>query len=292
MTHSPALRGRCVGCLASRWASTVSSLVFVMVTGVGTAWAAEPFTVAVQLGPISGTPSASRTVTFEKDARRQVRTYDVQDAREHNVRGISLPDLVAHAKAPKAVDAAVFVYTDGMQIPVHLADKDEVDAIFIALEHGDVRDRFAATYPLQNKAPLSCPKVVYGRRVTAYSIWHYPTELAVVKLVTWKLYEAALAQPTRQFPDRSGWPLYEKHCQSCHGIGHQGATRGPDFLGDMDAYRRVPPLAVTDLSEHPSLHEKVKGFTEGTMPVLTDISNAEIAALWRWLHAIHRQAIK
>lgn len=60
----------------------------------------------------------------------------------------------------------------------------------------------------------------------------------------------------------------------------------------MAAYRRVPALAVTDLSQHPSLHEKVKGFTEGTMPVLNHISNKEITVLWRWLHAIHAGATK
>jgi hypothetical protein len=83
-----------------------------------------------------------------------------------------------------------------------------------------------------------------------------------------------------------------KNCQPCHGIGGQGAKRGPDFLSNMDAYRRVPPLAVTDVSQHPSLHEKVKGFTEGTMPVLNHMTNAEISTLWSWLHAIHRGATK
>jgi hypothetical protein len=60
----------------------------------------------------------------------------------------------------------------------------------------------------------------------------------------------------------------------------------------MEAYRRVPPLAVTDVSQHPSLHEKVKGFTEGTMPVLNHIPDQEIATLWRWLHAVHASAVK
>jgi hypothetical protein len=43
---------------------------------------------------------------------------------------------------------------------------------------------------------------------------------------------------------------------------------------------------------HPSLHEKVKGFTEGTMPDLKHISNGEVATLWRWLHTIHSGATK
>jgi hypothetical protein len=51
---------------------------------------------------------------------------------------------------------------------------------------------------------------------------------------------------TRHAPDRSGWPLYLANCQPCHGIGGRGATRGPDFLSNMDAYRRVPALATTD----------------------------------------------
>jgi hypothetical protein len=257
------------------------------------ALAAEPFTLTVEIGPTGGAPGGGkRTLTFEQGARRSEHLFDAQDAREHYVRGIGVVELVARARAPRGVDAAVFVFSDGMQIPVRLADKEEAAAVFIAFEHGDVRERYGTTYVLQNQGEVPCPKVVYSRRLATYSIWRYATQLVVIKLVNWKAYEALLAQPTRRFPDRSGWPLYLAHCQPCHGIGHEGATRGPDFLGDMDAYRRVPPLAVTDLSQHPSLHEKVKGLTPGSMPVLNHISNADISTLWRWLHAIHRSAAK
>jgi hypothetical protein len=256
------------------------------------AHAADAFTVVLQVGPVAGAATESRSLTFEQGTRRSTRTFDVQDGREHIVRGLSLRELVAQAHAPRTVDAAVFWFADGMQIPVRLSDKEDVDAIFIALEHGDVRERFETVYPLSGKEPLPCPKVVYGRKATTYTIWLYPTQLSKVQLVTWKAYEAALAQPTRNRPDRSGWPIYLKNCQPCHGIGGQGATRGPDFLSNMDAYRRVPPLATTDLSEHPSLHEKVKGFAPGTMPVLNHVPNADVATLWRWLHAIHRGGTK
>ena len=257
-----------------------------------TAHAAAEFTVPLEVGPTGRSPGSARTLTFDRAVLKSARRFDIQDGHEHIVRGVTLRELVALAKAPKAVDAVIFSFVDGMQIPVSLADKDEVDAIYIALEHGDPMERYTSTYPLLNKAELPCPKVVYGRKATTYSIWLYPTQLASIKLVTWKVYEAALAQPTRKLPDRSGWPIYLKNCQPCHGIGHVGATRAPDFLADMEAYRRVPPLAVTDLSQHPSLHEKVKGFTDGTMPVLNHVSNAEIATLWRWLHTIHDSATK
>lgn len=261
-------------------------------TSAATAHAAAEFTVPLEVGPVSHAATSARTLTFDRAALKSARRFDVQDGREHIVRGVTLREFVTLAKAPKAVDAVIFAFADGMQVPVHLDDKEETDATFIALEHGDPMERYTSTYPLLNKAELPCPKVVNGRKVTTYTIWLYPTQLASIKLVTWKLHEAALAQPTRRLPDRSGWPIYLKNCQACHGIGHVGATRAPDFLGDMEAYRRVPPLAVTDISQHPSLHEKVKGFTDGTMPVLNHVSNAEIATLWRWLHAIHRSATK
>jgi hypothetical protein len=249
-------------------------------------------TLVVELGPFEGVAASSRTLTFDVAARKRTTWYDVQDALEHHVRGVSLTALLAMVKAPKRADAVVFDFADGMQIPVRLADKEETAAIFIALEHGDPMDAFDQTYELRGRAPIPCPKVVYSRETKQYSIWHYPTTLTRIRVVSWKGYEAVLAQPTRQFPDQSGWPLYMRHCQPCHGLGVQGAKRGPDFLTNMDAYRRVPPLAVTDLSQHPSLHEKVKGFTEGNMPVLNHISNDEISTLWRWLHAIHRGAIR
>ncbi|MDX2023082.1 MAG: cytochrome c [Deltaproteobacteria bacterium] len=267
------------------------SLVFVVASGK-VAWADESPAVTLQWGPIKGAATAAKTLSLGRDVQHQASVYDVQDGREHNVRGVSLAELLKHIKAPKAVDAVVFIYADGMQIPVKRSDAAELDNIFVAFEHGDVLNHFGATYPVQKKFDLTCPKVIYKKEVTTYSLWHYPTQLQAIRLVTWKVYEAGLAQPTRHLPDRSGWPLYLKHCQSCHGIGGQGAKRGPDFLSNMDAYRRVPPLAETDQSQHPSLHEKVKGFTEGTMPVLNHVSNAEIATLWRWLHAIHRSATK
>jgi len=256
--------------------------------------AADAFTIKIEIDPVQGVPSATRTVSFDQATREQRRVFDAQDKREHNVRGVSMRALLALAGVPKTADAIVITYTDGMQIPVRLADKQTVDALFIALEHGDALDRFASRYPLQGRGmELPCPKLVYTRKVAGpYTIWRYPTELATIKVVTWKAHEAKLAQPTRSVPDRSGWPLYVGHCQPCHGIGGQGATRGPDFLTNMEAYRRVPPHAGTDWDEPPSLHEKVKGFTDGTMPVLNHISNQEITSLWRWLHAVHRGATK
>jgi hypothetical protein len=270
--------------------SPTAFLVLCVLLSAATSRASEPLRIDLEIGPVGHAAAATRSIVFDRDTLRQTHRFDLQDGRDHNMRGVSLRELVALAKAPKAIDAAIFVYADGMQIPVHLGDKSEVDAIFIALQHGDARDRFDTSYPLLNKTELACPKVVYGNKVTTYSIWLYPAQLASIKLVAWKVQEATLAQPTRRLPDRSGWPIYLHHCQPCHGIGGQGATRGPDFLSNMEAYRRVPPLAVTDISEHPSLHEKVKGFTDGTMPVLNQVSNAEIATLWRWLHAIHRSA--
>lgn len=253
---------------------------------------AAPPGVPVELGPITGAAGDRRTVVADSAALRQTTWYDVQDGHEHHVRGLPLGEFLALVKAPKAADAVVFEYADGMQIPLRLRDKEEVKAIFIAFEHGDAMERFETTYPLLNKAVLPCPKVVYGRHVTAYSIWIYPGALSTIRLVTWKAYEATLAQVTHRMPDRSGWPLYLKHCQPCHGLGGNGAKRAPDFVSDMEAYRRVPPLAVTDLSQPPSLHEKVKGFVDGTMPVLNHIPDKDIASLWRWLHAVHASAVK
>lgn len=185
--------------------------------------------LVVTLGPVAGVASSTRTLVFDSASRRTVTWFDVQDGREHHLRGITLLELLARTKAPRSVDAVIFAYTDGMEIPVQLRDMEEVESIFIALEHGNVMDQFSDVYPLHNAAEIPCPKVVYGRPIASYSIWRYPTQLANIRLVTWKAYEATLAQATRRVPDRSGWPLYLQHCQSCHGIGGNGAKRGPDF---------------------------------------------------------------
>jgi hypothetical protein len=257
------------------------------------ALAADTPKLTVELGPISGVADTLRTVSFQQSARPNSTVFDLQDGKEHSVRGLSLKELLVEVGAPKKADTAVFKYTDGMEIPVSLSDQKQIEAIFIAFQHGNAMEQFSSTYPVANRMDIPCPKVVYSRKADAsYSIWLYPTELKTVQLVTWKIYEARLVQPTRKVPDRSGWKLYLQHCQSCHGIGGQGAKRGPDFLSHMEAYRRVPPLAITDRSQHPSLHEKVKGFTEGAMPVLNHIPNKDIAILWRWLHTIHQGATK
>jgi hypothetical protein len=248
--------------------------------------------LTVEVGPIPGVPNTIRTVSLDAAAGTKTTWYDVQDGVEHHVRGLRLKQLLALVRAPKAADTVVFSFADGMQIPVPLGDAVQVKATFIALEHGDPMGVFDQSYELRGREPVTCPKVVYGHETRKYSIWHYPTQLTGIKLVNWRAFESVLAQPTRRHPDRSGWPLYLRHCQPCHGLGGQGAKRGSDFLGNMDAYRRVPALAVTDRSQHPSLHEKVKGFTPGTMPVLNHISNEEVATLWRWLHAIHQGATR
>jgi mono/diheme cytochrome c family protein len=255
---------------------------------------ADPFTLSVEVGPVEGAPRSTRAISFRQATRRPAQLYDVQDQQEHRVRGASLSTILAQLDPPKTADTILFLYTDGMQIPVRLADKRSVDAIFIAFEHGDVMDHYGTIYPLRGwQMDIPCPKVVYSAKPTGrYTIWRYPTQLAGLKLVTWKLHEAALAQPTRKLPDRSGWPLYMQHCQPCHGVGGQGAARGPDLLTGVEGFRKVPAHAETGWDEHPSLHEQIKGFTDGTMPVLEQVSNADITKLWAWLRAIHRGATK
>lgn len=256
------------------------------------AFGAESTAIVVHTGPVRGAPNSIRSVTLARDLLQTTTIYDVQDGREHNVRGVWLRVLLERLEAPKNVDAVVFSFEDGMQIPVKLRDKNEVESLFIAIEHGDVLERFGNVYPVHKKLELQCPKVVFTRKMDSYSIWHYPGQLVALKLVSWKAHEAQLAQPTRRVPDRKSWSLHMKHCMACHGIGGQGATRGPDFLSNMDAYRRVPALAVTNEGEAPSLHEKVKGYVDGTMPVLDHIERSEIAQLWTWLHKIHASGTK
>ena len=279
-------------CLPMRSAGAWLALLVLRLSA--TARAAGPDAVQIQIGPVKGTAPATFTVSLDQATRLRVRTFDAQDKQDHEVRGVPFRSLVALANVPKSADTAIILYTDGMQVPVRLTDKQTIDAIFIALEHGDAKGQFTTRYPLFGGAmELSCPKVIYSGRVgNAYTIWRYPMEFGGVRFVTWTSYEAELAQPTRAMQDRSGWPLYIRHCQPCHGVGGQGAKRGPDFLSNMDAYRRIRPHAYTGWDEHPSLHEKIKGFEDGTMPVLNHISNAEISALWRWLHAVHRGASK
>jgi hypothetical protein len=274
--------------------SAAACLVLLILPIAATARAAEPNAIQIQIGPVKGTAPATFTISLAKATQLRERAFDAQDKQDHDVRGVPFRSLLALANVPKSADTAIILYTDGMQVPVRLADKQTVDAIFIALEHGDAKERFTSRYPLFGGAmDLSCPKVIYSGKVgDAYTIWRYPMEFSGVRLVTWTSYETELAQPTRAMQDRSGWPIYLRHCQPCHGIGGQGAKRGPDFLSNMDAYRRIRPHAYTGWDDHPSLHEKIKGFEEGTMPVLNHISNAEISALWRWLHAVHRGASK
>jgi len=271
-----------------------ASLVLLVLQLSAAARAAGPAAIEIQIGPVKGTAPATFTVPLDQATRLRARTFDVQDKRDHEVRGIPFRTLLALANAPKAADTALILYSDGMQVPVRLADKQTVDALFIALEHGDAKENFTTRYPLfGGTMELACPKVIYSAKVgNAYSIWRYPMELSGVRFVTWTSYEAELAQPTRAMQDRSGWPIYVRHCQPCHGIGGQGAKRGPDFLSNMDAYRRIRPHAYRGWDEPPSLHEKIKGFEDGAMPVLDHVSNADISALWRWLHAVHRGASK
>src|SRR4051794_40308078 len=160
--------------LASVGRMTISRAIFVSCVSILVAApraSAKPPGVPVELGPITGSAGDRRTVVADSAALRQTTWYDVQDGHEHHVRGLPLEEFLARVKAPKAADAVVFEYADGMQIPVRLRDKDEVKAIFIAFEHGDAMERFDTSYPLLNKAVLPCPKVVYGRHVTTYDIW-------------------------------------------------------------------------------------------------------------------------
>lgn len=255
--------------------------------------AEDQLTLAIELGPITGAPNDSRSITFNAASRTKRRLHDAADGQQHFVRGVPLAELVKRVGAPKRADTVVLGFSNGMQVPVRLSDKAQIQQLFIAFEHGDALGAYNLTYPLAGGGPaIPCPKIVYEREGEAYTIWRYTTQLTSVRFVTEAVLESNLAQPSRQLPTHPGWKLYSRHCQACHGMGGQGAKLGPDFISDLDAYRRVPALAESDPGEQPSLHEKVKGRAPGQMPTLQHVTSAEIKALWRFLHTIHAGATK
>jgi len=71
--------------------------------------AGPPSDIHVELGPITGVAPSKATVVVDSASRRQASWRDVQDGLEHNVRGLSLGELVAQVKPPKAADTAIFI---------------------------------------------------------------------------------------------------------------------------------------------------------------------------------------
>lgn len=246
----------------------------------------------VDLGPIVGMASSRKSIAFNRASRHKMRVFDAQDGEHHLVVGISLRELIETLAPPKAADTILLSFKNGMQVAIAKTDNQAIDDLFIALEHSPSYDEYELVYRLKTGATIDCPRVVYQSKDPAFSPLRLADTLRAVQFVTLSAYDAQLAQPTRQPPTAPGWRLYRKYCGSCHGLGGQGATYAPDFISDMDAYRRVPPLAETDLSQHPSLHEKVKGRVEGRMPPLGHVPDRDIALIWRWLHAIHKGATK
>lgn len=248
--------------------------------------------LAVELGPLAGAPSAQTTLTFNRASRHKQSVYDARDEEKHTVVGVSLRELIDKVAPPKSADTIVLFFANGMRVIVPRSDKQLIDQLFIAFEHSPAYDEWELTYRLKNGTTIPCPRVVYQSEDPAFSPLRLTDTLKSVHFVTGRAYEAELAQPTRERPTSAGWMLYMQYCASCHGMGGQGATYAPDFISDMDAYRRVPALADTTTYAPPSLHEKVRGVVDGKMPVLKHVPDRDIVTIWRWLHAIHRGATK
>jgi hypothetical protein len=242
-----------------------------------------PFSVQVQIGPVEGVPSATRTISFEQAARKQRRVFDVQDGRQHNVRGVALRALLAAASAPKAADTALVVYSDGMQIPVHLADKSEVDAVFIAFEHGDAMDRFTARYPLLGRQ-MELAEGVLDLALPGRALCDQARQLegargrarATDAAAAGSIGLAALPQTLPAVP-RPGWAGGRARIR----LPHRPRSLPPHPRQRGDRLGRAPQPA-----------REGEGLVDGTMPVLDHVSSAEIATLWKWLHAVHRGATK
>lgn len=249
--------------------------------------------IEVELGPIVGAASDRKTITFNRAARYRKRLFDGRDSENHVVVGVSLRDVITTVNPPKAADTIVLYFANGMEIAIARAEQKTIDELFIAFEHGSVLGEWQLPYRLKDGATIPSPVLVYQSQDPAFSPLRFTDTLRKVRFVTRSAHEAELAQPTRQPPTSAGWHLYRKYCSSCHGLGTQGARYAPDFISDMDAYRRVPALAETDTSEQPSLHEKVSGAVGGgRMPPLGHVPNRDIVVIWRWLHSIHRGATK
>jgi cbb3-type cytochrome c oxidase subunit III len=245
-----------------------------------------------------------RTLDLDEAKLERLETYDVELGRTAEFFGLRLAPWI-EADAPDDVDLALFLFTNGVIIPIPIRDGslariDPFVAIAWRTGGGAWDEEFPPVASFARDAPAIFPIVFEGNKLVVRDDWHPYLPNAQLAFSPWRsaatlarieLTNACVqASEITPLPSPSsasmeakdvarGLAVYLGHCQYCHAVEGKGARLAVDLTQDRVLQEWTPAKLFTALrSRGTGLFE-----FERRMPPHPDLERSDVADLWAWL---------
>lgn len=243
-------------------------------------------------------------VDLAKAPQTEVTRKDAQTGATQTFRGVTLESLIQQAAPAPALDLVILHFRNGMVVPLPFRDDTTLQALapLVALAVKS-EDRWVTRFPPLAKKDSAArdtrPITFEGNKLVVASLAHPFQPKAVEEASPWQhvdsltgLEFAVASAWDAQFsagdaaPLKEGQRVFLSRCQFCHGVKRVGASHGWDLLD---------PIPITELRTSKSLALHVRS-REGDaaekglmMPALRDVTEAQVAAIWKWVAALAKK---
>lgn len=246
-----------------------------------------------------------RTLVLDKLPLVERTSNDVQYRGTRVFRGLTLDKLIDAAKPGFGSDLVVLRFKNGMVVPFpfrKLALVKQLDA-FVALEL-KVDRAWTSSSPSIGKAGAEerdrRPIVFGANKLVVANGWHpslpegaspdaspwlYVDSLSSMEFTTSDVWNAQFLAKSDDPQVKQGEKLFFGRCVFCHGVKKAGATWGWDFVVPVPLFQHRGPKS---LWLHVKSRQADAPETGLMMPAFRDVTEADAAALWKWMEAIAR----
>jgi mono/diheme cytochrome c family protein len=248
--------------------------------------------------------SRKPVVDLAKAPQTEASRKDAQTGATQTFRGVTLEALIREAAPAPALDLVVLHFQNGMAVPLPFRDEATLKALdpLVALAVKTKDGWVSAFPPLAKKdsgARDTRPITFEGNKLVVASLahpyqpkaadeaspWQHVDSLTGLEFAVASAWDAQFAAGDAA-PLKEGQRVFLSRCQFCHGVKRVGASYGWDFLDPLPitGHRTAKSLALHVRSREGDAPEK--GLM---MPALRDVTEAQVAAVWKWVEALSKK---
>lgn len=250
-----------------------------------------------------------KKMEFSEQSLSIVKRFDFQYGESRYYRGLELNSIVESYSPAAHLDLAILHFSNGIAIPVALTPKIGARVgldVFVAhqtrtaakaawqsefpeVAKQDETFRYKDPNPIRFAGNKVVVKTGFHPDVTSkkYSPWLHAGSLESIEFAEREAYYRQFSVDDSSI--NMGMEVWKGRCQYCHGVNKVGSSFGWDF---------VEPVPVWKLKSAAHLYNKLKypyhdALERGLMmPTQTDVTEAEVETLWRWIKGISKSGIK
>lgn len=232
-----------------------------------------------------------------------VKKKDVQYGQVRSYKGLSLAAVIESYAPASAIDMVILHFANGVLIPLPRAAAEEGSNLFIARYTRDTKKAWTTAFePVVKEDPTfrykdPNPVTFNGNKLVSASTrhpdvrskvfnpWLLAGSLTGIEFVVRDAYYGQFAAQNQE----AGLKVWSARCQFCHSVNKIGANFGWDFVEPVPVWKLKSAQHVYNKLKYPYHDALERGLL---MPTQSDVTEAEVAALWSWIEKLGKQGTR